>query len=129
MEVCRFTIQGRLDGLNEYTRANRANAYKGNSLKKKNERVVCIGIVEACMQGKLHKIDKYPIELKITWYEPNSRRDIDNITFATKFIQDALVKKEILQNDSQKYISKISHEVTVDKNNPRVEVEIWIQDT
>ena len=64
MEVYRFIIQGRLDGLNEYTRANRANAYKGNALKKKNERVVCMGIVEACMQGKLHKIDKYPIELK-----------------------------------------------------------------
>lgn len=129
MEVYRFTIQGRLDGLNEYTRANRANAHKGNSLKKKNERVVCIGIIQACARGDLRKVDKYPIELKIMWYEPNSRRDIDNITFATKFIQDALVKKGILQNDSQKYISKVSHEVTVDKNNPRVEVEIWIQDT
>lgn len=127
MVVYRFTIKGRLDGLNEYTRANRTNAYKGNSLKKKNERVVCMGIVQACARGDLRKVYKYPVELKIAWYEPNSRRDIDNITFATKFIQDALVKKGILQDDNQKHISRISHEVMVDKNNPRVEVEIILE--
>ena len=53
-------------------------------------------------QAKLKKVYKYPIALKITWYEKNKRRDVDNITFATKFIQDALVKCGVIENDSQK---------------------------
>lgn len=129
MAVYRFTITGRLDGLNEYTRANRSNAYKGNSLKRKNERYICIDIVQACTKGTLKKIEKYPVKLEITWYEPNLKRDIDNITFAAKFILDALVEKGILIDDSQKYVSEINHKVLVDKINPRIEVEIWTQDT
>lgn len=116
----KFTIFGRLDGLNEYTSANRTNRFKGAKMKADNEKTV----LNAVRQSKVKRIYKYPIELKITWYELNSRRDIDNITFATKFIQDALVKSEILYDDSQKYIKKLSHEVLVDKANPRIEVEI-----
>lgn len=116
----KFTIEGRLDGLNEYTRVNRANKYNGNSVKKKNEKIVIFAI----RQAKLKKIDKYPISLEITWYEPNKRRDVDNITFAAKFILDSLVKSGILENDSQKYVNKISHDVQVDRDNPRIEILI-----
>lgn len=116
----KFIIYGRLDGLNEYTKSNRSNKYKGNKTKQDNEFLVSLYI----RQAKLKKVDKYPIALKITWYEKNKRRDIDNITFATKFIQDALVKCGILENDSQKYINRIEHNVSVDKDNPRIEVEI-----
>ena len=31
----KFTIQGRLDGLNEYTAANRTNPYKGGKNEKR----------------------------------------------------------------------------------------------
>ncbi len=116
----KFVIPFRLDGLNEYTRKNRSNKYAGHKTKLYNESFVYYSIREA----KLQKITKYPVELKITWYEPNLRRDVDNITFAVKFILDALVKQGILENDSQKYVNKISHEVLVDKNKARVEVEI-----
>lgn len=34
----KFTIPGRLDGLNEYTSANRSNAYRGGRMKQKNEK-------------------------------------------------------------------------------------------
>lgn len=33
-----FTIPGRLDGLNDYTAANRTNPYRGGSMKQKNEK-------------------------------------------------------------------------------------------
>ena len=33
----KFTILGRLDGLNEYTAANRTNPHKGGRMKQKNE--------------------------------------------------------------------------------------------
>lgn len=116
----KFTIPGRLDGLNEYTRVNRANAYKGNTVKQRNQKVVRIAI----LQAKLNSVDKYPVRLKINWYEKNAKRDVDNIIFAQKFILDALVESGILENDSQKYVKGIYHDVSVDKNNPRIEVEI-----
>lgn len=118
--MSKFTILGRLDGLNEYTNANRSNAYQGSTMKQQNQKVV----IYYMRQAQLKKIENYPLTLKITWYEKNRRRDIDNITFATKFIQDALVKENIIIDDSQKYINKIEHEVLVDKDNPRIEVEL-----
>lgn len=44
--------------------------------------------------------------------------------FATKFIQDALVDMGIIENDSQKFLNQNLHDVQVDKENPRIEVEI-----
>ena len=73
---------------------------------------------------KLSKVYKYPAKLKIVFYEPDRRRDVDNVSFASKFILDGLVKAQILQNDSQKYVSEIQSTVGVDKKNPRIEVEI-----
>lgn len=118
--MAEFIIYGRLDGLNEYTNANRSNRYKGSQMKLKNESIV----IEAIKRYQLQKIKKYPIKLRITWYEKNKRRDVDNITFATKFIQDALVKQGIIIDDSQKYINQLRHDVKVDKEYPRIEVQL-----
>ena len=93
----KFTIQGRLNSLNEYIKACRGNVYSANNMKMYEK-----AIREAVRVAKLMPIDKYPISLKITWYEPNSRRDIDNVQFATKFILDAMVEMQIIKNDSQK---------------------------
>lgn len=116
--ICKFTIHGRLDGLNEYTKVSRGNKYASNAMKHRNEKIILEGIREA----KLKAIDKYPVKLNITWYEPNLRRDVDNITMAVKFILDALVKDGVLIDDSQKYVKEINHEVKVDKDFPRIEV-------
>ena len=116
----KFVINGRLDGLNEYINACRYNKYRANTMKRNNEYMVFLAI----KQAHLKKIDKYPIKLKITFYEPNMRRDIDNISFATKFILDALVKSGILENDSQKYVNGLSYEFKHDKDKPRIEVEL-----
>lgn len=116
----KFVIDGKLDGLNAYTKANRSNMYAGAKMKKDNETVVAYYI----RKHKVKKVVGYPISLKITWVEPDRRRDLDNISFATKFILDALVKKGIIPNDNQKYVTAIEHHVKVDKERPRVEVTI-----
>ena len=120
MRNIKFTYLGRLQGLNEYTKINRANRYGANASKQRIEQSLILAIRE----HKLKKVDKYPIKLKITWYEPDRRRDVDNITFAVKFIQDALVKSGILENDGQKQINAIEHIVLTDRDNPRIEVEL-----
>lgn len=116
----RFIIDGRLDDLNKYTSACRTNLYKGAKMKRDNEKIVMFYI----KQAKLEKVTNYPVKVKIDWYEVNRRRDIDGITFASKFILDALVKMMIITDDSQKYINEIEHHVYIDKNNPRIEVSL-----
>ena len=93
-------------------------------MKKKNQAHVHLGVLKADRQGKLKRIDKYPIKLKIAWYEPDNRRDVDNITFAVKFILDELVSAGIIKDDSRKYVSAIENVVLTDRNDPRIEVEI-----
>lgn len=117
----KFIINGRLDGLNEVILANRTNKYKGAKIKKDNETIV----IYYARLHKLKPITKYPIKLKIDWYEKNKRRDIDNVLSAKKFILDGLVKAKILNGDGQKYFDEVIKEnVYIDKENPRIEVTI-----
>lgn len=120
----RFVIYGKLPGLNDYTRANRGNKYLANKMKQDIQKNICKYIVFGVSMKDLEKVDRYPIGLKIKWYEPNNRRDIDNITFGTKFILDSMVCMGIIEDDSRKYVDSIEHVVYTDKENPRIEVEI-----
>jgi Holliday junction resolvase RusA-like endonuclease len=115
----KFIIMGRLDSLNEYTEANRTNPYKGGKMKKDNENTVIWSIRQHL--NNLH-IDK-PVIIHYCFYEPNKRRDKDNIlSAAMKFIQDSLVKCKVLKNDGWNEIENFTHDFKVDKNNPRIEV-------
>ncbi len=94
-------ISGRLDGLNEYTRACRSKSWQaGAEMKKRNEAKVI-----ACILDQLKDVYiDYPVTVEFVWFEKDSRRDLDNIAFAKKFILDAMVKMGTLKDDSQKYI-------------------------
>lgn len=120
----KFTIEGRLPSLNEYILASRSNKYYGASMKKKQELYISAFILKAMHDGELEEITDYPISLHIDWFEQNNRRDIDNITFGTKFIQDALVRNGVIEDDSRKYINELTHRVMTDKEHPRIEVTI-----
>jgi Holliday junction resolvase RusA-like endonuclease len=117
----KFTILGRLDGLNEYTAANRTNPHKGGKMKKDNEDTV-IWAIRQQLRG-LH-INR-PVILKYDFYEPNKKRDLDNISsFAHKVIQDSLVKTGILKNDGWHEITGFLDQFYCDTKNPRIEVTI-----
>ena len=114
----KIIIKGRLDGLNEYTLANRNNRFGGAKMKGNNEMLI---------SAQLPKLEE-PITGKVfivfCWYEANSRRDPDNIAFAKKFILDAMVRRHILKGDSQRYIYGFHDMFAIDPDNPRVEVII-----
>lgn len=114
-------IAGRLDNMNDYTSACRTNQYKGAKLKQKNENVVKQAIYEQLGRLRIKK----PVRMLYKWYEPNKKRDLDNISaFGRKVIQDALVDTRVLQDDGWKYVKGFQDEFYVDKGNPRIEVEI-----
>jgi len=117
--MIKYVVQSRLDGMNELILANRGNKYAGATLKKENQEIVA-WYVKA--QG-VEKAPK-PCDIHIRWYEPNRRRDKDNITTGKKFILDALVEVGVLQNDGWNDIGKLSDEVFLDRETPRIEIYI-----
>lgn len=116
-----LTIPGTLNNLNDYIAADRANRHKGAKMKADNGNIVAVAIRQ-CMRGVSVK---KPVFMEYTWYEPNKRRDKDNISsFGRKVIQDALVRCGVLKDDGWKYVVGFSDRFEVDKINPRIEVLI-----
>ena len=113
----KYTIKGRLPGLNEYITALNSNRYEGNAMKQQAEKDITRQLIPKV------KITK-PVFIKYKWYEQSRRRDLDNVAFAKKFINDAMVKCGVLQNDGWKNIVGFSDEFYIDKENPRTEIEI-----
>lgn len=116
----KITIQGRLCGLNEYIAAERTNRYRGAEMKRENERMVMAAIRQQLRGIKITK----PVYMEYKWVEKNKRRDLDNITFGRKIIQDSLIKAGILKDDGWKYIVGFSDRFQVDRENPRIEIKI-----
>lgn len=116
----KLIIPGRLSSLNQYIDHERTNRYKAASLKRENEDWI-IAAVKRCLRGV--KI-KEPVEMNYLWVVPNKRTDRDNVAFAKKFVQDALVKSGVLKDDGWDYVVGFSDRFEVDKKNPRIEVLI-----
>lgn len=115
----KFVIEGRLVSLNEFINTERTNRFAGANLKKKQQELIT---------SYLNEVDTFnsKVRLEFTWYEPNNRRDVDNVIFAQKFILDAMVNKGILPDDNRSFVSEVSHKVLTDKDNPRIEVTIHL---
>lgn len=114
----RFTIDDRLPGYNEL---HKQPWYKSRRIKQNAmdtvmwyARIAGIKPVE----GRCKVI--------ITCYEPNARRDVDNVKAgANKVILDALQQMGVLKGDGRKYVSDTYNPpVWIDRRNPRVEVVI-----
>ena len=115
------TIPGRFPSMNEFIEANRTHKQKGNKMKKDDQNTICLYLMQ--QHRKLH-LDK-PVKLFYSFYEPNKKRDLDNISgYFHKVFQDALVHCGIIHNDSWHYITGFSDEFYVDNKNPRIEVII-----
>ena len=115
----KFEIPGRLPGLNEIIDAAKQGKgkYQPYAIMKEEHTTAITWLAK-----KLHTYKR--VVLVITWHEPDRRRDPDNIMAGQKFILDGLVQAGTITNDSQRYIRGILHRFKVDRQNPRVEVEI-----
>ena len=115
-------IPGRMAGLNELISAERTHRKMGAKLKKDSETIVRWAIKQ---QLRVYK-PRPPVFLSYHYYEPNKRRDKDNVSgFAHKIVQDSLVKEGILYNDGWDYVQGFEDRFSVDKSNMRIEVTIY----
>lgn len=89
-------------------------------MKKQAEKIIQIYIMQQLKEVHFDGT----VELAFRWYEPNKKRDLDNICFAKKFILDALVNNKIIVADSWRGVVGFTDKFFVDSNNPRIEVDI-----
>ena len=114
-------IPGRLPGLNEYVEAERRNRFKAAKMKRDAQDWVIL-CIKKTMRG-VH-ITR-PVYIRYYYVEPNRRRDMDNIDgYGKKVINDALVEAGVLRDDGWDEIRGIVPYFSVDKDNPRIIVEI-----
>lgn len=113
-----IVIPGELPDLNQIIAESKDHWGNYSSLKKANTQLVAFCTKQATKR-KYKKID-----LEITWYCKDKRKDKDNIMAGTKFILDGLVQAGVIQNDGWANVGDIRHKFDVDKQEPRIEVKI-----
>ena len=118
--IHKLIIPGILPNANDYIGANRTNRYGAAKMKRQAEAAVMAAIKRQMRGLKLTR----PVVLHYTWVEKDRRRDHDNVAFAQKFVQDALVHAGVLKNDGWAQVEGFTHAFRVDSKHPRVEVEL-----
>lgn len=101
LEEITCEIRLKLPSLNDYVNACRTNRFKASKLKKDIENEIGLFI------GGLPRFEN-PVNIAFKWVESNKRRDYDNVSFAKKFILDALVKYGKLKDDNRRYVNGFS---------------------
>ncbi len=113
----KFEIPGTLPTFNQYEKLERSNRYAAANLKKQTK-----SLIVSCLDDA----PKFPgsVTVWFTWIRPDMRSDKDNVSFAKKFILDALQQAGVIKNDKWKLCSPFTKSYAVNKSNPRTIVEI-----
>lgn len=116
----KLVIEGRLPTLNEYIKAERSHKLSAARVKREAQELVSWYIRAQLGSQAASK----PVQMHYLWVEQNRRRDRDNVAFARKFIQDALVQMHFLKDDGWDEIVGWTDSWAVDAMRPRIEVTI-----
>ena len=121
MPVQRLIIYGKMPGMNEIVAASKQHFAVYAKMKKELTTSVAV-------MGLTLKPITPPVRVRFLWYEPDRRRDPDNISAGgRKFILDGLVEAGILPTDGWKLYEPtggLEDRFFIDKENPRVVVEL-----
>lgn len=104
---------------NQIININRSNRFGAADQKKIFTRTVSWQTRSQLKEQITKKVDLY-----CHWYRKDKRTDKDNISGGLKFILDGLQEAGVIKNDGWKEIGDIHHYFYVDKENPRVEIEL-----
>ena len=122
--MLKIVIPGRFPSLNEYIAANKkrsGNWNAGNAMKKRDQ-------TEICRYLPKDKTFKKRIFIQYTFFEPNTRRDKDNISgYFHKIFQDAMVQAGMIRDDGWAYIYGMADYFEIDTKYPRIEVIIEVK--
>ncbi len=119
-----MTVPGRLNGLNEYTRACRTHPHAGARMKRADQDAVLWAVKGARMLPCSGRV-----RIRYRFYEAPRRkgarlRDKSNIAgFAVKVIEDALVEAGVIPDDGWDVVAGYSCDF-FRSSDPRIEVEV-----
>lgn len=124
--IYKLVVYGFDSGLNELLNGRlydyRTKKYR-NPVKTKNDEI-CTKAIRYCRELRGVRIEN-PVIIHYRFYCKNKRRDRMNVCSAfDKSFQDSLQLCNIIQNDGWEDVLNITHEFFIDKENPRVVVEI-----
>ena len=121
MAVQSMTLYGKFPGMNEIVAA--AKSHYGAYSKMKRELTTSVAVMALTL-----KPVQPPLRVRFLWYEPDRRRDPDNISAGgRKFILDGLVEGKIIPTDGWTLYEPtggLEDRFYIDKDNPRVVVEL-----
>ena len=111
-----FEIPGRFCSLNDFIGMS---YHDQNDAKARYDNLVALS-------ARCARIKPYNSRIRyhVLWVEQNRKRDLDNVAFGKKFIQDGLIKAGIIRNDTHHEIAGFSDEFAYDSKNPRIVVTI-----
>lgn len=80
----------------------------------------------AALEAKAQRLKPItePIWVFATWYLKTRRGDPDNVRVAIKYVLDGLQSADILPDDSQKWIVGFQDRFELDRNDPRIVVQL-----
>ena len=111
-----FEVPGRFPSLNDYLRIR--NPRQRAALKRELDHRVAWAAKEAGVRP----VKRFMV--RVVWFEPNARRDWDNVRSGIKFVLDGLVAAGVIKDDSRKYVEQCPDRVLTDRARPRVVVEV-----
>lgn len=117
--IAKFSIPGTLPTLNQYSAKERIHRQAAAKLKRETQEAIRWHI-------KAHGVPSFDghVYVGFIWVRPDARSDKDNVTFAKKFILDALQEAGVIKRDSWKLCSPYDLGYAVNKRNPRTVVII-----
>lgn len=106
--IATFWVDHRFPSTNEYISECRKSAYAGHTMKRTLDEIVAW----SCKSQGIKQV-RVPVVVCIRYFEPNRRRDLDNIYFASKFILDGMVKAGVLADDNQQHVKDVKSYYTI----------------
>ena len=119
MDSVKVVIPGKFGTLNDFIDKNRRGKGRwnsGNNMKQLDQQAISF---------YLPRVKFKKIFLEYHYFEPNARRDKDNVSgYFHKVFQDALVHKGIIENDGWRNVEGWTDIFSIDPKNPRIEIMI-----
>jgi hypothetical protein len=128
MDSAALWVPGPLPGMNEMIAAAKGSGGRGRaySTMKRDLTAVVAGVATRA------QIPRFAgrVLLDFRWYEPNRKRDCDNVAAARKFVLDGLVAAGVLKGDGWRYVQSWTDRFDVagvdgQSRGPGVAVTIW----
>ena len=118
MQKTQIVIPGEFPTMNQVIAASKSHYGAYSKMKKKYTELVISHTVGMDTIGKA--------DFVFTWYCKDKRKDPDNIAAGgTKMCLDGLVEAGVMEGDGWGQVNSLTHMFQVDKNFPRVEIEIF----